>query len=80
MIEAVMPLATPWSGRSLHAWAVAAQGGSTPNIAQLRRHAQARTREALDTAITGAMATITDADARGWFRHGGDALRSCEKR
>jgi transposase len=39
------------------------------------RKAKARTREALDMAITGALATITDADAHGWFRHCGDALR-----
>jgi len=37
------------------------------------RTATARTREALDMAITGALATIIDADAHGWFRHGGDA-------
>jgi transposase len=39
------------------------------------RKAKARTREALDMAITGALATITDADAHGWFRHCGYALR-----
>ena len=39
------------------------------------RKAKARTREALDMAITGALATITDADAQGWFRHCGYALR-----
>jgi transposase len=39
------------------------------------RKAKARTREALDSAITGALATITDADAQGWFRHCGYALR-----
>lgn len=39
------------------------------------RTAKARTREALDRAITGALATITDADAQGWFRHCGYALR-----
>jgi transposase len=39
------------------------------------RKAQARTREALDRAITGALGTITDADAQGWFRHCGYALR-----
>jgi transposase len=39
------------------------------------RKAKARTREALDSAITGALATITDADAHGWFRHCGYALR-----
>jgi transposase len=39
------------------------------------RKAKARTREALDSAITGALASITDADAQGWFRHCGYALR-----
>jgi hypothetical protein len=39
------------------------------------RAAQARTREALDRAITGALATVTDADAQGWFRPCGDAFR-----
>jgi transposase len=39
------------------------------------RKAKARTHEALDMAITGALATITDADAQGWFRHCGYALR-----
>jgi transposase len=39
------------------------------------RTAKARTREALDTAITAALTTITEADAQGWFRHCGDALR-----
>jgi transposase len=39
------------------------------------RKAKARTREALDMAITGALATITNADAQGWFRHCGYALR-----
>jgi transposase len=39
------------------------------------RKAKARTREALDRAITGALATVTDADAQGWFRHCGYALR-----
>ena len=38
------------------------------------RQAQARTRQSLDTAITEALATVTDADARGWFRHCGYAL------
>jgi len=33
------------------------------------RRVQARTREALDEAITTALATITAADARGWFAH-----------
>jgi transposase len=39
------------------------------------RTAQARTREALDRAIPGALGPITDADAHGWFRHCGYALR-----
>jgi transposase len=39
------------------------------------RKAKARTREALDSAITEALATITEADAQGWFRHCGYALR-----
>jgi transposase len=39
------------------------------------RTAKARTRAALDTALTGALVTITSSDAQGWFRHGGYALR-----
>jgi transposase len=39
------------------------------------RAAQARTREALEGAITLALATVTEADARGWFKHCGYALR-----
>jgi transposase len=39
------------------------------------RTANARVREALDTAITEALATVTAADARGWFRHCGYALQ-----
>jgi transposase len=39
------------------------------------RKAKARTREALDAAITGALATITETDARGWFLHCGYALQ-----
>lgn len=35
------------------------------------RSIAARTREELDTAIAKAMAAITPADARGWFRHAG---------
>ncbi len=35
------------------------------------RRAEARTRDALDTAISAALATITAADARGWFVHCG---------
>lgn len=33
------------------------------------RRAEARTHEALDDAIATALATITTADARGWFHH-----------
>ena len=44
------------------------------------RTAKARTREALDRAITGALATSTEADAHGWVRHGGYALRERENR
>lgn len=39
------------------------------------RTAKARTRDALDTAITGALATVTSSDAYGWFLHCGYALR-----
>jgi len=35
------------------------------------RRTGARTRDALDAAITTALATITAADARGWFAHCG---------
>jgi transposase len=38
------------------------------------RAAKARTREALDEAVTRALATVTEADARAWFAHGGDVL------
>jgi len=38
------------------------------------RAAKARTREALDEAITLALATVTEADARGWFKHCGYVL------
>jgi transposase len=38
------------------------------------RAAKARTREALDDALTCAIDTITAADARGWFAHCGYAL------
>jgi transposase len=44
-------------------------------VKTVRRTAKARTREALDSAITGALATSTDAEAQGWFRHCGYALR-----
>ena len=39
------------------------------------RAAQARTREALEEAITQALATVTASDALAWFRHCGYALR-----
>lgn len=35
------------------------------------RRSQARTRTALDVAISAGLATITTADARGWFTHCG---------
>ena len=35
------------------------------------RRAETRTREALDDAITAALATITTTDAHGWFAHCG---------
>lgn len=38
------------------------------------RAAKARTREALDEALTNAIRMITAADARGWFAHCGYAL------
>jgi transposase len=39
------------------------------------RTAKARTREALEHAITQALATITVSDAPSWFHHGGYALQ-----
>ena len=39
-----------------------------------RRRANARTRGALDHAITSVLPTVTEADARGWFHHCGYAL------
>jgi len=39
------------------------------------RKAKARTREALDTAMTKALRTITATDAHGWFACAGYALR-----
>ena len=39
------------------------------------RKAQARTRDTLDAAIAQALATITPADARGWFAHCGYAVQ-----
>jgi transposase len=38
------------------------------------RTAKARTRGALDSAMTSVPPTVTEADARGWFRHCGYAL------
>ena len=38
------------------------------------RAAEARTREALELAITPAFASITATDARGWFQHCGYRL------
>jgi transposase len=38
------------------------------------RAAKARTREALDAAVTRALATVTEADARAWFAHSGYVL------
>ena len=40
------------------------------------RRTEARTREALDAAITAGLATITAADARGWFAHCGYPIPS----
>jgi transposase len=39
------------------------------------RQAQARTHDALDAALAHALATITPADARGWFAHCGYAVQ-----
>ena len=39
------------------------------------RAAKARTREALEEAIKQALATVTESDARAWFKHCGYALR-----
>jgi transposase len=38
------------------------------------RKAKARTRGALDSAMTSILPTVMEADARGWFRHCGYAL------
>jgi transposase len=38
------------------------------------RAAEARTREALDAAVTRALATVTASDARPWFAHIGYVL------
>ena len=40
-------------------------------IKEYLRRAGARSRQALDAAITAAMATVTAADAQGWFTHCG---------
>jgi transposase len=40
-------------------------------VKEALRRAEARTREALEAAIGAALATITPADAAGWFRHCG---------
>jgi hypothetical protein len=39
------------------------------------RKAKARTREALDAAITEGLRTITATDAQEWFAYSGYALR-----
>jgi transposase len=38
------------------------------------RAVKARTREALDAAVTRALATVTASDARAWFAHCGYVL------
>lgn len=38
------------------------------------RAAEARTHEALDAAVTRALATVTESDARAWFAHSGYVL------
>ncbi len=38
------------------------------------RAAQARPREALDTAVASVLATVTASDAKAWFAHSGDVL------
>jgi transposase len=38
------------------------------------RAAKARTREALDAAVTRALATVTESDAQAWFAHSGYVL------
>jgi transposase len=40
------------------------------------RRTEARTREALDEAITAGLATITSTDAQGWFAHCGYLIPS----
>src|SRR4029079_10902766 len=41
------------------------------------RTAEARTAEALETALAPALDSITPADARGWFNHCGYAVPNC---
>jgi transposase len=48
------------------------QGWST--IKAFLRAAKARTREALDTAVASALATVTASEARAWFAHSGYVL------
>jgi len=38
------------------------------------RAAKARTREALEAAIEQALATVSESDARAWFKHCGYVL------
>lgn len=45
------------------------------NVKTALRTARARTRSALDTAITQTLPTVTHADAHGWFRYCGYALQ-----
>lgn len=45
------------------------------NVKTFLRTAKARTRAALDTVIPHALATVTAADAAGWFAHCGYALQ-----
>ena len=45
------------------------------NVKTALRTAKARTRSALDTAITQALPTVTRADAHGWFRPCGYAVQ-----
>lgn len=44
-------------------------------IKTVLRAAKARTREALEVAIKQALTTVTESDARAWFKHCGYALR-----
>ncbi|MCA1669583.1 MAG: IS630 family transposase [Thermomicrobia bacterium] len=47
-------------------------------IKEYLRRVGARTREALEAAITAALATVTAADAKGWFIHCGYALQEAQ--